>query len=102
MGERRSEIEQWPVAYHGTSRSTVLSILKHQRIMFPGDRLLDGTTVPVKHGQCWADKVGGGPVVYVSPSAIYAAAPYYARPFQADGHTAQAVFQVRVKPSAIH
>lgn len=100
--DRRSEIEQWPVAYHGTSESALLSILHHQRIMFPGDELMDGQTLPIRHGQCWADRLGGDPVIYVSPSAIYAGAPYYARPFQCDGQMLQAVFQVRVKPSAVH
>jgi len=100
---RRSEIELWPVAYHGCTRQTVLSILMHVRVMFPGDTLIDGTVLNAAHGQVWADRVaGGGPCIYCSPSINYAGAPPYAKPFPTKSGEAQVVIQLRVKPSAIN
>lgn len=100
---RRNEIETWPVAYHGSGRDCLLSICKHHRVMFPGDTFDDGTKLKMKLNNCHADKLAGaGPVIYVSPSIIYASAPPYAIPFDLGGRKAQAVFQVRVNPSAIN
>jgi len=103
--KRRSEIENWHVAYHGTRREVVESILQERRIMFPGDVLKDGTKLKVAHAQCGAhllQKPGGPkpPVIYVSPTINYASDPVYAKPFKYEGKLVQAVFQCRVKPGA--
>jgi len=104
--KRRSEIENWHVAYHGTSSAVVESVLRERRIMFPGDMLKDGTLLKVGLGQCGAhllqeageDKPPS--VIYVSPTINYASDPVYARPFSFQGRAVQAAFQCRVKPGS--
>eukprot|EP01006_Ploeotia_vitrea_P049199 TRINITY_DN67321_c6_g12_i2.p1 TRINITY_DN67321_c6_g12~~TRINITY_DN67321_c6_g12_i2.p1 ORF type:complete len:333 (-),score=11.93 TRINITY_DN67321_c6_g12_i2:470-1468(-) len=101
--KRRAEIEQWPVAFHGTSDRAVGSIIHHRRIMFPGDTLDDGTTLPCKLGQTHADTIpGGGPVIYLSPTIAYCCAPWYSEPFVFNDKVVQIAFQVRVKPGSYH
>ena len=103
--KRRNKIESWHVAYHGTSRQNVESVLRERQIMFPGDIFQDGTMLPVAHGACGAHllaKDGGAPppVVYVSPTIHDASMPCYATPFEFEGRRVQAVLQCRVKPGA--
>ena len=61
---RRSEIEEWMVAYHGTGIRKIPSILTERRLMFPGDILQDGTKIEVERGDVGAH----GPTIYVSPA----------------------------------
>lgn len=98
---KRAEIETWHVAYHGTKPATLESILSHHKIMFPGDRLNDGTVLPVRLGQAWADWVGDGKktVIYISPSILYSSDFLYAPPIQINGEKYQIVLQCRVKPT---
>lgn len=103
--DRRGEIEAWHVAYHGTSEKNVSSILREKRLMFPGDVLQDGTTLPIAHGNCGAHLFTNGsgsppPVIYISPTVNYASNPFYAKPFSYKGKLVQAVFQCRVKPNS--
>lgn len=103
---RRSEIEGWPVAYHGTTWHCLESIMLERRIMFPGDTLPDGTVLKVQHHNCGAKllrkegETDPPPVIYVSPSINYASCPVYATQFSACGKTVQAAFQCRVKPGS--
>ena len=63
-----------------------------------GDVLSDGTTLKMKHGNCWAD----GAVVYLSPTINCASHPVYAEPFILEfcGKTVQAAIQCKVKPGS--
>lgn len=105
FAERRVDVQHWPVAYHGTPTRNLDSILRHRRIMFPGDHLDDGTILPVRLGQCHAYK---SPVIYVSPSILYSQHEIYspAVHFKLDsslpskGYTIKTVLQCRVKPNS--
>ena len=90
----------WHVAYHGASTEVVKSIVEHKRIMFPGDKLNNGTTLQVKHGQCFAEQFGGRPVVYLSPSIKYSSDDVYAKPKYFKGKTIKTVIQCRIKPGS--
>eukprot|EP01120_Amphizonella_sp_Union-15-10_P011606 TRINITY_DN4968_c0_g2_i1.p1 TRINITY_DN4968_c0_g2~~TRINITY_DN4968_c0_g2_i1.p1 ORF type:complete len:363 (-),score=46.48 TRINITY_DN4968_c0_g2_i1:50-1138(-) len=96
----RSSIEGWHVAYHGTKHQLIGSILQHKRIVFPGDKLQDGSRLPVRLGQCWKDKVSpkGDSVIYLSPTIYYSSLPIYAPPFKVDSVMYQVVLQVRIHP----
>jgi len=98
--KRRAEIETWHVAYHGTKKEIISSILDHNRIMFPGDKLNDGTVLKVRLGQIWADKVDDGKksVIYLSPTIYYASNFVYAEPFTINGKKCQIVLQCRINP----
>ena len=103
--ERRVDVQNWPVAYHGTPKRNLDSILRHRRIMFPGDRLDDGTILPIRLSQCHAN---GSPAIYVSPTILYSQHDVYTPPesfeyrsppyFQR--YTIKTVLQCRVKPGS--
>ena len=101
--ERRVDVQNWPVAYHGTPIRNLDSILRHRRIMFPGDTLDDGTVLPVRLGQCHAL---GSPVIYVSPTILYSQHDIYAPPVTFEygnppyvkRYRMKTVLQCRVKP----
>jgi hypothetical protein len=101
--ERRVDVQNWPVAYHGTRKQNLDSILRHRRIMFPGDMLDDGTILPVRLGQCHAL---GSPVIYVSPTILYSQHDVYTPPESfkygsppySRNYTIKTVLQCRVKP----
>lgn len=93
---QRSKIENWLVAYHGTSLDRIFSILNERKIMFPGDTLKDGTVLAIKHGNCGAKK----PAIYVSPTICYATHPVYAPAFSFQGKYVQVALQCRVKPGS--
>ncbi|UJR07301.1 hypothetical protein I4U23_011589 [Adineta vaga] len=105
FNERRADVQNWPVAYHGTRRQNIDSILRHRRIMFPGDRLDDGTVLPVRLGQCHAL---GSPVIYVSPTILYSQHDVYTppehfhhgSPFNSTKYKIKTVLQCRVKPES--
>eukprot|EP01126_Amoeba_proteus_P066312 TRINITY_DN9567_c0_g2_i2.p1 TRINITY_DN9567_c0_g2~~TRINITY_DN9567_c0_g2_i2.p1 ORF type:complete len:366 (-),score=48.18 TRINITY_DN9567_c0_g2_i2:211-1308(-) len=94
--DRRSEIEKWHVAYHGTKSSVIWSVLNERRIMFPGDTLKDGTVLRMAHGNCGTQK----PSIYLSPTIFYASHPVYAEPFDFKGKHVQVALQCRVKPGS--
>ena len=93
------------MAYHGTPTRNLDSILRHRRIIFPGDTLDDGTVLPVRLGQCHAS---GSPVMYVSPTILYSQHDIYAPPVTFEyGHPPDSrkyimktVLQCRVKPAS--
>ena len=80
------------------------SILRHRRIMFPDDRLDDGTVLPVRLGQCHDQ---GSSVIYVSPTILYSQHDVYTPPEkfeygsspQSKRYTIKTVLECRVKPS---
>ena len=100
---RRVDVQNWPVAYHGTPKGNLDSILRHRRIMFPGDQLDDGTVLPVRLGQCHAQ---GLPVIYVSPTILYSQHDIYTPPVNftygsppyCQRYRIKTVLQCRVKP----
>ncbi len=111
--ERRVDVQNWPVAYHGTPKQNLASILSHRRIMFPGDRLDDGTILPIRLNNCHADRVANNlPVIYVSPTVLYSQHDVYTLPrgsktpemFQYDSssnskkYIIKTILQCRVKP----
>ena len=73
--ERRVDVKNWPVTYHGTPKRNLHSILLHRRIMFPDDTLDDGTILPVRLGHCHAL---GSPIIYVSRTVLYSQHDVYA------------------------
>lgn len=85
------EINDWPIAYHGTSCGKLLPILS-KGLRKPGEL----PEVVVEHGQCGADEKGA---IYLTPSLWYASHPVYA-PLKQLGHErwAQAVLKLRVRP----
>ncbi|CAF3436859.1 unnamed protein product [Rotaria sp. Silwood2] len=100
--DKRVYIEDWPVAFHGTRKDCVKSIICHRRIMFPNDILDDGTKLPVRHNQCWAKEVAPGAesVIYLSPTIKYSEHDVYAPPIGFEGYSIKLVFQCRVKPNS--
>lgn len=96
----RSLLEGWPVAYHGFSPRVLRSMLAERRIMFPGDVLLDGTVLQMKHGQCWSKSFGGHPVIYLTPTICYASQVLYSPEFQAGQNRVQFAVQCRVRPGS--
>ncbi len=97
--ERQVYIYDWNVAYHGTKVQNVKSIINHQRIMFPGDKLLDGTILPIAHNDCFAENFNG-PVIYVSPSIKYASHDVYSEPYDFKGKKVKVAFQCRIRPGS--
>ena len=89
------EMSNWHVGYHGTSIKVVKSIVEHKRIMFPGDTLNDGTKLPIKHNNCFANEFKN-PVIYLSPTIKYAQEYSYDGKFK--GMDVKVVFQCRIKP----
>jgi hypothetical protein len=111
--ERPVDVKNWPVAYHGTPKQNLASILSHRRIMFPGDRLDDGTILPIRLNNCHAARVANNlPVIYVSPTIIYSQHDVYTLPrgsktheiFKHDhssnskNYVMKTIVQCRVKP----
>ena len=94
---RQVYIYDWNVAYHGTKIRNAKSIIQHQRIMFPGDTLLDGTKLPMAHNNCFHENFKG-PVIYVSPSIKYASEELYAETFRHNERNVKVAFQCRIKP----
>lgn len=94
---KQASIKEWNVAYHGTKVENVYSIIRHHRILFPGDKKDDGTIVPSVHGQCFA-KNFKGPVIYLSPSIKYAS--NYSKNYIFNGKKVKIAFQCRVKPGS--
>ena len=103
--ERRIDVQNCPVGYHGTPKRNLDSILRRRRIMFPGDSLDHGTVLPVWLGQCHAL---GSPVIYFSPTILYSQHDVYTPPehFEYGSHphsesyTIKTVLQCRVKPES--
>jgi len=102
MEKGRLKMESWPVAFHGAPTYVTESIMEHRRIMFPGDKLNNGTILPVRLAACHAKQVAkDGKVIYISPTINYAGHPNYARPKKwKGGLCGQVVFQCRVKPKS--
>lgn len=71
----------WPVAYHGTKKENILSIVNEKRILFPGDKLKNGTEIKIRHNNCWAENFKRSPI-YLSPSILYASQNLYAPSFK--------------------
>ena len=87
----------WPVAYHGTKKENIPSIVKEKRILFPGDKLKDGTIIKIRHNNCWAKHFKRSPI-YLSPSILYASQNLYAPSFVFDDKYAKIVIQCKIKP----
>lgn len=87
------EIDDWPIAYHGTSCDKLLPILS-KGLRRPGEL----PEVVVEHGQCGAD---GDGAIYMTPSLWYASHPVYS-PLKELGSErwAQAVLKLRVRPDS--
>jgi hypothetical protein len=97
--EKQASVKEWNVAYHGTKVENVYSIIRHHRILFPGDKKDDGTIIPICHGSCFAHHFNG-PVIYLSPSIKYASQDLYSKPYNFQGHTVKVAFQCRVRPGS--
>ena len=97
--DKKINIYDWNVGYHGTAVENVYSIIDEHRIMFPGDRLKNGKILGIKHNDCFANDFNG-PVIYVSPSIKYASHSLYAPPYDFDGKKVRVVFQCRIKPGS--
>ena len=97
--DKKVNIYDWNVAYHGTKVQNVKSIISHHRIMFPGDILDDGTKLPIAHNNCF-HQFFKGPIIYVSPSIKYASQDLYAKPYDFNGKKVKIAFQCRVKPGS--
>ncbi|CAF1285760.1 unnamed protein product [Didymodactylos carnosus] len=100
--DKRVNIENWPVAYHGTKVNCVVSIIRHRRIMFPGDILDDGTKLVQRLGQIHARAVApeGGSVIYISPTIRYSQHEIYAPSIPFKSYYVKLVLQCRVKPNS--
>ena len=64
--------------------------------MFPGDRLDDGTILPIAHNNCF-HQYFIGPIIYVSPSIKYASQELYEKTYNFNGRKIKVAFQCRVK-----
>ena len=91
------KVYDWNVAYYGTKVNIVKSMVKHRRILYPGDVLNYGTILGVRNGQIFSKET---PAVYLKPSIIYACCEYYARIFKFKGKNVKIVIQCRLKPGA--
>ena len=88
--------DNWCVAYHGTTRRAIESVLAHQQLLMANDTLLDGTRLPIREGH--ADEQF---FIFTSPSVRYASLAIYASPVEfRPGLFAQVVFQVRQRPGS--
>ena len=97
--DKKVNIYDWNVGYHGTKVRKVKSIISHHRIMFPGDILDDGTKLPIAHNNCFYQYFKG-PIIYVSPSIKYASQELYAETYNFNGKKVKVAFQCRVKPGS--
>ena len=97
--DKKVNIYDWNVGYHGTKVRNVKSIISHHRIMFPGDILDDGTKLPIAHNNCFYEYFKG-PIIYVSPSIKYASQELYAETYNFNGKKVKVAFQCRVKPGS--
>ncbi|CAF2867725.1 unnamed protein product [Rotaria sp. Silwood2] len=84
-----TDVDAWPVAYHGTATANTLDILRNG--------LLTGGSsgIPITN----ADAYGRG--IYLSPNPLYSGSQCYAKPTPYKGRQHQVMFQVRVKNSSI-
>jgi hypothetical protein len=80
----------WPVAYHGTATANIFSILRNGFIAGGSN------DIPVANG------AAHGRGIYLSPNPEYSSSRRFARSLLVDGRQYQIMFQVRIKPSAIH
>lgn len=88
---KKKLLQDWPVAYHGTT------VVKAVRIMAEGLQQPAGWQ-DVAHGQAFSTSKTS---LYVSPSIEYAAHPVYAELAEAtEGTWLQAVLQLRVRPGS--
>jgi len=85
----------WHVSFHGTTHAAIPSILAHGgSLLFPGDKLLDGTVLGIREGHI-ANVKGA----FTSPTVRYSSLPVYAqRHTLPDGRTVQFVLQLRQAP----
>ncbi len=97
--DRQVHIFDWNVGYHGTKVGNVKSIISHHRIMFPGDKLDDGTILPIAHNNCFQNYFDG-PIIYVSPSIKYASQELYSKTYEFYGKKVKVAFQCRVRPGS--
>ena len=88
-----------PVAYHGTKKENILSIVNEKRILFPGDKLKNGTEIKIRHNNCWAENFKRSPI-YLSPSILYASQNLYAPSFKFNDKYAKIVIQCKIKPGS--
>ena len=94
---------KWIVTFHGTSRVAILSILTHRTFCWPGDTLVDGTTLKIRPGH-----IPGQNHVFTSPTIAYSSSLAYAPvyTFQSkennSDYEVQLVLQCRQKPGTYH
>jgi len=91
-------MNHWHVAYHGTSKLNIDSIVENGLV--PPGALVNGKPLEVQHGDAGDDGKG---TIYLTPSIEYASHWLYATPFikrDTEGKSTYLYFvlQVRVKP----
>ena len=91
--------DDWIVVYHGTTPIAAESILTHRQFLLPGDKLIDGTQLPIRPGH-----IPGKIHTYTSPSIRYASLEVYSTPRRfvsprtLKRYLVQIVFQCKQKP----
>ena len=86
-------------AYHGTKKENIPSIVREKRIIFPGDKLKDGTIIKVQHNNCWTNYFKRSPI-YLSSSNLYASQNLYAPSYEFDDKYAKTAIQSKIKPGS--
>ena len=92
--------DEWSVSFHGVRSAEVLkSILQERRMIIPGEKLLDGTTLKSARS---AGRQNDG-VIYTSQTVKYAGLKFYACPqtFRGGEMAASIVLQLRQNPRSI-
>eukprot|EP00698_Gefionella_okellyi_P008114 TRINITY_DN1998_c0_g1_i1.p1 TRINITY_DN1998_c0_g1~~TRINITY_DN1998_c0_g1_i1.p1 ORF type:complete len:1099 (-),score=191.89 TRINITY_DN1998_c0_g1_i1:76-3336(-) len=108
--------EDWHVAYHGTTREVVPSVLRTRQLALPGDTVYGGYKVEIRPGHIKKtfDRAGADGAtehfdpgqLFLSPSMVYSGHNVYAKPFLSQdtvtGQTykMQVAFQLRVRPGS--
>eukprot|EP01121_Diplochlamys_sp_Union-15-3_P010376 TRINITY_DN2904_c0_g1_i1.p1 TRINITY_DN2904_c0_g1~~TRINITY_DN2904_c0_g1_i1.p1 ORF type:complete len:281 (-),score=49.56 TRINITY_DN2904_c0_g1_i1:10-852(-) len=90
---KRNLVKNWHVAYHGTDKLNVDSIME-KGLALPGT-LVDGKEIKVLHGS-----VGAKCAIFVSPSIEYSSHWVYTKPEKIGNEYLYCVLQVRVKPES--
>ena len=82
---------KWAMSFHGCPNGVISSILKQGELLMPGDKMIDGQTLPNRLTRGGDDRLG----LYTSPSIKYSELDIYTKPVQWQGHTVRTVLQCR-------